>query len=375
MWEKSVEEINENDLNALIEEGVTEAKTLEFKRDLPGGGEKQKKEFLYDISSLANTDGGFLLYGIAETDGRATDICGVDADDPVSSTTALEQAARHGIQPPIFGLCSAVVELSGERSVVAFRVPKSWNAPHQVIYQNAFRIYRRDTNAKYQPQVEELREMFSFGSLVLDRVKEFRSTRLAAVVHGEVPVSFEAGARMVIHILPFSAFASQQLLDMERLKGSPGLVSHLTGSDQNDFRWNIDGFMAHELGRYAQLFRNGCIEVVHTYSNQLSESFGMPWLRASEIEAKIFAAISAARRLFEHLVVVPPAAICVTLLNARDWTIGEANIARYSRGNSFDRETIIVPDVVMTSFEETGQKEKSEIMGMIWNAAGMLRPS
>ncbi len=66
MITKNVNEITENDLQELIDNSVSENKTLEYKQSLPGNLDADKKEFLSDISSFSNASGGDLIFGITE---------------------------------------------------------------------------------------------------------------------------------------------------------------------------------------------------------------------------------------------------------------------------------------------------------------------
>src|SRR5258708_28643064 len=66
---KSLESIQESDLQALVDNQVTERKTTEYKEALPGNADGDKKEFLADVSSFANASGGDLIYGIKEQSG------------------------------------------------------------------------------------------------------------------------------------------------------------------------------------------------------------------------------------------------------------------------------------------------------------------
>jgi hypothetical protein len=52
------EQITEADLNALVAQQVPESIVLDYKRDLVGGSDKDRYEFLGDVSSFANTTGG-----------------------------------------------------------------------------------------------------------------------------------------------------------------------------------------------------------------------------------------------------------------------------------------------------------------------------
>lgn len=61
------EAIAEADLLALISNAVSEGRTIDYKRELPGNSDGEKKEFLADVSSFANTSGGDLIFGLSCT--------------------------------------------------------------------------------------------------------------------------------------------------------------------------------------------------------------------------------------------------------------------------------------------------------------------
>ena len=71
---KPLDEITEADLQYYIDEEIVETKTIEYKEKLPGkidkdknkkeDKNKDKKEFLGDVSSFANAAGGHIIYGI-----------------------------------------------------------------------------------------------------------------------------------------------------------------------------------------------------------------------------------------------------------------------------------------------------------------------
>ncbi len=48
----------------LIEHQVPESRNLEFKRQLPGNSDSEKKEFLADVTAMANSGGGDIVYGM-----------------------------------------------------------------------------------------------------------------------------------------------------------------------------------------------------------------------------------------------------------------------------------------------------------------------
>ncbi len=137
-----------------------------------GRGDSDKKEFLYDVTSFANTMGGHLIFGMNEKDGKPTSLDGV-VIQPDDEILRLEQMARDGIRPPVVGLQTACIPLANGKHAVVMRIPKSWNPPHQVTFQKSFRFYARDSNGKYQLDVDELRSIFAFSATISERMKLF----------------------------------------------------------------------------------------------------------------------------------------------------------------------------------------------------------
>ncbi|MCW9706022.1 AlbA family DNA-binding domain-containing protein [Fodinibius salsisoli] len=61
------ENYNQDDINNLIKNEVEESLILEFKRaGSLSKKRKDKKEIGKDVSAVANSDGGIIIYGIAE---------------------------------------------------------------------------------------------------------------------------------------------------------------------------------------------------------------------------------------------------------------------------------------------------------------------
>ena len=66
LFDKKIENINIEDIESLIENSVCENKNLDYKRELHIDTDSDKKEFLADISSFANSNGGDIIFGIEE---------------------------------------------------------------------------------------------------------------------------------------------------------------------------------------------------------------------------------------------------------------------------------------------------------------------
>lgn len=119
LFDKPINDINEDDLQALVDNQTQEQKTLEFKGELPGGSDFAKKDFLADVSSFANAAGGCLAYGIQQTKGEngRIDLVGVEIADPDAQILQMTQLVNSGIQPRIIGLIGSLL-MSGVESTL-----------------------------------------------------------------------------------------------------------------------------------------------------------------------------------------------------------------------------------------------------------------
>ncbi len=63
-FEQPLEAIDAAALARLVADRVPEGRHLEYKETLPGDSERDKREFLADISAFANSAGGDLIYGV-----------------------------------------------------------------------------------------------------------------------------------------------------------------------------------------------------------------------------------------------------------------------------------------------------------------------
>lgn len=139
-----MEEWDQNKLLSLIKEKVEENLHLDYK-NAQAIHDSKKKEIAKDVSAFANSDGGVLIYGIAEYDERdkahlPKEITPINRID--YSKEWLEQVINSGINPKIHGVIITPVNLdSGENDVVyVVNVPKGSTA-HQASVEK--RYYKR----------------------------------------------------------------------------------------------------------------------------------------------------------------------------------------------------------------------------------------
>src|SRR5258706_15987202 len=132
---KPLDQITEADLLALIQANEAESKIIDYKETLPGNSDSEKKEFLYDVSSFANTSGGHLVFGMRAKDGIPTELLGIKDLNADTEKLRLHNMIQSGIQPRIPGVEIQGVKLQDDTSALIVRMPRSWSSPHMVTFQ------------------------------------------------------------------------------------------------------------------------------------------------------------------------------------------------------------------------------------------------
>src|SRR5260370_25111648 len=133
MISKRLEEIGEPDLDHLLANGVTEGKTIDYKKALPGNSDSDKKEFLADVSSFANTTGGDLLFGIDEAQGAPIGIPGLVLPDPDLEVRRLDSIFNDGLEPPIT-FTARGIRRNGKLPVLIVMAERTLVGPHRVLF-------------------------------------------------------------------------------------------------------------------------------------------------------------------------------------------------------------------------------------------------
>ncbi|WP_062318143.1 AlbA family DNA-binding domain-containing protein [Demequina maris] len=122
-------------LDEAVARGVAETDDLDWKSSLPPTSSLSQTDFPKDVAAMANTGGGIIVYGVAETEKAATSR--VDAGELTERhERALRAVAASAISPPVFGLNIYRLGSDDSRAVVV-EVPASVDVPH-LIYVNQY---------------------------------------------------------------------------------------------------------------------------------------------------------------------------------------------------------------------------------------------
>jgi len=368
---KVLDLITEADLQSLVENRVREAKVLDYKRALPDKSERQKREFLYDVSSFANASGGDLIFGVTESDGVASEISGLESGNVDEDILRLESIIRDGIEPRIPGLGIRAVSLQTSKVVLIVRIPKSFALPHVVKYDGTFKFYSRTSAGKYQIDVAELRTLFALSETAVDRVKRFRMDRLSKIFADELPVQMIKNPKVVLHIVPVGAFESGVRLDLSAIADDISGTKPM-GCGSWDHRYNFDGLLNYGRGQndaysYLQIFYHGAIEALQ--ASYLEPEGERRIYRSRRVEEALTEGVSRYMRVLEKLGVGPPLFVMLTLLGVAGYRLDRSDFDDHT----VDRNDLIIPEVRVDEFNANAYEVMRPIFDSVWNAAGCSR--
>jgi hypothetical protein len=159
---------------------VQERDTVEYKRDMYGNSDDDKREMLRDITSMANHHGGYIVVGIEEDEeGIPTRIDGIEAGNHIERIT---NSCLDNIDRRIVGLGVEDISLSNGRVVIVISIPESINAPHMVTYKGLNQFWKRHGRQKDKMTIDEIGEAFDKRLSNLNRLDRFLFTRKAQIL-------------------------------------------------------------------------------------------------------------------------------------------------------------------------------------------------
>lgn len=378
MIAKNIDQITEEDLQALADNVVVESKTIEYKQSLPGKTDNEKKEFLADISSFANASGGDIIYGMIEDKktGTPKSVEGLVIKNIDQEILRLDNIIRTGIQPRLPSVTiSTPIPLENSKVALIIRIPKSWISPHRVIYNDKF--YSRSSNGKYPLDVGELRIAFNLSETITERIRNFRLDRISTIFANETPVPFYDSAKIVLHLIPIISFNPAQSYDIREIASHPTRMPPIYSGGGNS-RYNLDGFLTHcddqerKSYSYVQLFRNGIIEAVEGLL--LEPHKGQLIIPSIAYEQELIKSLNAYFSLLKTLDVELPIFVFLTLLGVKGYSM---SVDRFKfptrRSHTIDRDILLLPEIIIESYDVSAEKKLRPMFDSIWNACGFPR--
>ncbi len=378
------DEIILEDVKKLQEYAYPEGKDIDYKRKLslfPEDGDKgndvdkRRLEFLRDISSFANTHGGYLIFGIEEEEKLPTAMPGFVVDDAEKLEQRIEQLLQTGVNPKIQGIRLRWVNVDDNNKILLIKIPNSWNPPHMVTLNGHNRFDARNSMGKYFMDVEDLRMAFTQAASINDSFLAFRKERIDLIAKNEGICLLPNVAKIVIHLVPFSFLREPNLLDFSTVTSQIENFSPFNEYIQRAIMHNffgvasIFGGTTSEGTSYNQWFRNGGFEIADTYifveradkkiiRQTFFEDYFIKWLKRSLL-------------LMQKYSVSAPYCLMLSMLGVKDFEIYDENfIHRSSDKRKVTMDNLLFPPLMIPDGNVDAEKVLHPVFDWVWNSAG-----
>lgn len=381
MITKDLATIDIEDLKGLVADQLREGKTLDYKRELPGSRDKDKKEFLADASSFANTSGGDLLFGVVDKGGAPDELVGIPAEGEDREKQRLENLLRTGLEPRLPRYEFRAVPIDPTRIVLILRVWRSWNAPHRVTLGDHSKFYGRNSAGKYALDVEELRSAFTLLHGIERRIHEFHTERLLAIEAGDTPAVLIPGGRLILHLLPVSSFTRPFAQGTARFIENPQALPDPMNRRQvmqSDYRPMLEGAAKctgalDRAASYVLLFRTGAVESVCALHSR--DDLGRTILAAEWFEGQVLDVLPSHIQLLRDCGAQPPVIILLSVAGVGGIRLqfgGMRELVREERP-AYPKDILRAPEVVVNDLAAGPAALMKPVFDAVWNAFGFPR--
>lgn len=379
MFNKNIDEITAKDLEDLIENGVMEGKTIEYKKELNCSKDSDKKEFLADVSSFANAVGGYLIFGIEEDreTGLPKSLCGLKVDNIDEEIRKIESIIRGGISPKLPKLETKYIELDNNNIVLIIKVGRSWLSPHRIVFKGWDKFFSRNTNSKYSLDVEELRTAFNLSSTITDKIKLFVQERISKLNINETPIPYKSDVKLIMHLIPFESFANSNLLHVRDFEKEVRKLKPIYSGGWNH-KINFDGHLLYNFGEervsssFVQCYKNGIVEYVNS-SMLLSFNSTEKIIPSVLYEQELIETLDSTLKYLQNINMECPIFLFLSFVNIKDYEMA-VDRTKFWFGRSkytMDRDMLITPELIINNYNIDTKTILKPVFDSIWNACGL----
>jgi len=379
--EKSLEEISFDDIQQLIDDDVQEGKEIEYKEFLDLDKQKHKETLLGEVTSFANAHGGDLIIGVPDDQGTPQHIGGIPVQNLDSTLERWSNTIRRGadpkLQPSLFDIKEFHVE--NDRYVFIIRITNSWNPLHRVTYNNRF--YDRGPSGKFPLDTDEIRRRMLEAERFADDLREFRDERDAAFESNDTPLPVFDGPKLLLHLVPVSAFSPGQNIDRKTAgvmyKNRPQILSESADSGGFTDSYTVDSVIVHqggygeELYEYVRTFSSGIIEMYTAWPFEpLNEETTV--LDAGMVTDALEATLPTQFRYLKSQDIDPPIYACMSILDAEGYNVDAGFTRRQRIGLD---SPVQLPEVLIESYDAPLDEVCDQLLEYLYNADGQAGPN
>ena len=379
-------DLAEDHLNSLILLRVTESPRLEYKEELKISTGSEKREFCKDISALANSQGGYVFFGVREGDGIPVSLPGIDYNDTLKEQ--IYQILTTGISPRIQSIVDVSVPLRSRKHVLVVNI-KPDGYLHQVKYEDN-RYYKRTGTITITMDSSDVETFFksTSPSTDKDKVEEFINDYYAALRNQTYFKGTKGKAVCTICIVPEVA---SYKLDLSNVPDNFALLfqpiycsgwdSGVTGRSRFTFYEQRNEGVAYAVTEVTELgelraFNSYLLE--SRYAREKLPQGCAGYVPSVAYEREIIIATHRYLNSLTELGVTPPLSLHIALINVRGYILWVDAFRVSEPGRPLTQDNVL-PEVIHIT-NETEFKSREDVgkilhpsFDFIWREFGFQR--
>lgn len=357
---KSFMDCTEADLQNLIDNpDYREGDYLDYKAsfsflEIPKNDPKKMEhiaEFRNDVCQFANAEGGYLIYGIKDKKGQASEIVGIDI--PGDNTDKFELERKNNlvpIMPKIPSVKFKFIPLESGKYVVVIAVTRDSYAPYiHLEGEHDFRIYKRVGNGKKALSYLELKNMFIQSRSLENDVLLYRKNRLNYFRDNNDSIDGKALRFMLLHIIPETFTDSTynqnvyQLMRSGKAKYSPMFSS--MGCSGLPFP-NVDGLRYGHYQNTSECFvtNNGIVECFLALGNEYTSNLDRStheYLAHGKLWDEIESVVAYHAEHFLPSIDASRVFVCLSFSGCKGLVTETKSLSHYGDNSAIDRDELI----------------------------------
>lgn len=227
--------------------------------------------------------------------------------------------------------------------------------------------------------MDQIRAAFTRHDVVAERMRSFRRTRVEAIAKAtsaerdnielqgdEVPFPLTLGPKLILHLIPFSAAATNKIIDIQQAREEL-LNGAVSSADISRTRFNLDGVVGISIGAdeqfgYFQIYRTGIIEYVETLTLANGTIDGLAHY--------IRDAYSPCVELVKRLELVAPIVVFLSLVGVRGRTLYGRRPGLRGMQTTQRRDRVSIPEVELPQFDQDPDELLRNLLDVCWQAFG-----
>ncbi len=377
-------EVTFQDVEELIAREVREDATLEFKQQLNLSTREERSEFLKDVSAMANSVGGTIIFGALEgsgdQSGQVVSIQG-QAMDRDAVELQITNILRDGLDERLFGvLFKALPTSTAGEYVCVLRIPASPLAPHRITTGKPV-FYARGSVSNEPMTTRQIREMILQRETAVERAQQLveHRTRLLEqagaqrndTLHfGNAPLT--APDQVVLHVIPLFPHVNGWQL-------GPGIERRLMSvralGAETPFKraeYSQEGMASQFPNRRKVLFlRKGGLEFqrYEVLNREGQQTQGTtPQLKVWEVELDILRALKECAALTDDGLLPLPVLVSVRLLDVGGSRLQATPVDWLHTKEIQSAQHVYLTPVILNSWGADAQQQIRALFDELWQA-------